>query len=86
MTATSEASGNKIQTTEQDDKETELPTSMLTLSSPKIYSAEDLKCRYSPLNWKLQGYSKEEYEYFDGMPGSADQRFLIDSETDSMEG
>jgi hypothetical protein len=50
-------------------------------------SQEDLTCRYSPINWKLQGYDPiEEYKYFDGTPDSADQRFLIDLDTDSMEG
>jgi hypothetical protein len=70
-----------------DNKEPGIPTSTSSKSRPDTLSQEDLTCRYSPINWKLQGYDPiEEYKYFDGTPDSADQRFLIDLDTDSMEG
>jgi hypothetical protein len=70
---------------DHDDKTK--PIGFLTTPLPYTCSYEDRTCPYSPLNWKLQGYDPlEEYQYFDGLPDSADQRFLIDLETDSMEG
>jgi hypothetical protein len=54
---------------------------------PKEPSEEDFTCPYSPLNWVCKGYDPlEEYQYFDGVPGSPDQRFLIDLEKGSMDG
>lgn len=50
-------------------------------------SDEDLTCLYSPLNWVCKGYDPlAEYQYFDGVPGASDQRFLIDLENGSMDG
>lgn len=50
-------------------------------------SEEDLTCLYSPLNWVCKGYDPlAEYQYFDGVPGTPDQRFLIDLENGSMDG
>jgi hypothetical protein len=70
-----------------EDESPPIPISTSSKSSPDTLSQEDLTCRYSPINWKLQGYVPiEEYKYFDGTPESADQRFLIDLDTDSMEG
>jgi hypothetical protein len=53
---------------------------------PETLSVEDRTCPYSPLNYVCKGYIPlEEYQYFDGVPGSPDQRFLVDLETDSKE-
>jgi hypothetical protein len=53
---------------------------------PKEPSEEDFTYPYSPLNWVCKGYDPlEEYQYFDGVPGSPDQRFIIDLEKGSMD-
>jgi len=66
-----------------EEKELAIPLSpKITYISRK----NDRECPYSPFNWVCKGYdSLEDYRYFDGTPGSSDQRFLIDLDTDSME-
>jgi hypothetical protein len=67
---------------EMDDATPTLPRD----GRPETLSEEDRTCPYSPLNYVCKGYIPlEGYHYFDGVPGSSDQRFLIDLETDSME-
>lgn len=67
-----------------EEKEQAVP---LSPDYERMCTVNDIKCRFSPFNWVCKNYDLlENYQYFDGTPDSPDQRFLIDLDTDSMDG